>query len=143
MGRSPRLDKGYYLHQEMDCWSSLVAQQVKDLALSLLYCRFDPWPRNSCILQVQPERKKGGKKKEKRRKKGKEKKKKKERKEGTVPAAEVVVQGRVPVWESGAIFLVLSPLLTPQRPSLPFGFHFLILIMELDVQIPTSSNFLS
>ena len=90
----------------------------------------------------QKERKEGKRKKKDGRKERK-KKKKKERKEGTVPAAEVVVQGRVPVWESGAIFLVLSPLLTPQRPSLPFGFHFLILIMELDVQIPTSSNFLS
>ena len=26
--------------------SSLVAQQVKDPAVSLLWCRFDPWPRN-------------------------------------------------------------------------------------------------
>ena len=28
--------------------SSPVAQQVKDLVLSLLWCRFDPWPRNFC-----------------------------------------------------------------------------------------------
>ena len=34
------------------CWSSLVAQRVKDLALSPLWpwshlwCMFDPWPRN-------------------------------------------------------------------------------------------------
>ena len=35
-------------------WSSLVAQQVKDLALSLLWCRFDPWPKNSCMLGACP-----------------------------------------------------------------------------------------
>ena len=28
-------------------WSSLVAQQVEDPALSLLWCGFDPWPRNN------------------------------------------------------------------------------------------------
>ena len=31
------------------CWSSLVAQWVKDLALSLLWCGFYPWPGNSHI----------------------------------------------------------------------------------------------
>ena len=37
-----------------------LAQWVKDLAWSLLWCRwllwltFDPWPRNFCLLQVQP-----------------------------------------------------------------------------------------
>ena len=41
-------------------WSSFVAQQVKDLALSLqwpgslLWCWFDPWPRNFCMPQAQP-----------------------------------------------------------------------------------------
>ena len=35
-------------------WSSLVVQQVKDLALSLLQCRFNPWPGNFCMPQVQP-----------------------------------------------------------------------------------------
>ena len=29
---------------------SLVAQQVMDLALSLLWCGFDPWPGNFCML---------------------------------------------------------------------------------------------
>ena len=30
---------------------------VKDLALSLLWCGFDPWPANSCISQAWPEKK--------------------------------------------------------------------------------------
>ena len=40
--------------------SSLVAQWVKDLVLSLqqlgllLWHRFDPWPRNFCMLWAQP-----------------------------------------------------------------------------------------
>ena len=44
--------------------SSIVAQGVKELALprqqrgSLLWCRFDPWPRNFHKLWVQPKRKK-------------------------------------------------------------------------------------
>ena len=47
-----------------DSQSSLVAQQVKNLALSMPWrgslqrCRFDPWPRNFCILWVQPKKKK-------------------------------------------------------------------------------------
>ena len=38
-------------------WSSLVAQQVKDLALLLLWQRFSPWPGNFCmqlILDISP-----------------------------------------------------------------------------------------
>ena len=35
-----------------------LAQQVKDLALLLLWCGFDPWPEKFCILQVQPKKKK-------------------------------------------------------------------------------------
>ena len=41
-------------------WSSLVAQWVRDLVLLLLqlwlllWCRFDPWFRNFCTLQVRP-----------------------------------------------------------------------------------------
>ena len=31
---------------------------VKDLALSLLWCKFDPWPRNFHMLQGWPKRKK-------------------------------------------------------------------------------------
>ena len=38
-------------------WSSLVAYLVKDLALSLLWCGFSPWPGNFCILQAQPKKK--------------------------------------------------------------------------------------
>ena len=43
--------------------SSLVAQQVKDLALSvqwpgsLLWCGFDPWPRNFCMPWAWPHKK--------------------------------------------------------------------------------------
>ena len=42
--------------------SSLVAQWVKDLVLSLqqlrslLWCGFHPWPRNFCMLWVQPKK---------------------------------------------------------------------------------------
>ena len=32
--------------------SSLVVQQVKDLALSLLWCRFSPWDGNFHMLQA-------------------------------------------------------------------------------------------
>ena len=38
--------------------SSLVAQWAKDPALQPLWCRFDPWPRNFCILWVWPKKKK-------------------------------------------------------------------------------------
>ena len=34
--------------------SSLVAQRVGDPVLSLLWCKFNPWPRNFPMLQVQP-----------------------------------------------------------------------------------------
>ena len=34
--------------------TSPVAQQVKDPALSLLWLKFSPWPRNCYMLQVQP-----------------------------------------------------------------------------------------
>ena len=36
----------------------------KDLALSLLWCRFDCWPRNFCMLWAQPPSKKKKKKRE-------------------------------------------------------------------------------
>ena len=45
-------------------WSSLVAQQVKVPVLSLqrlgslLWCRFDPWPRNLYMLRVETKEKK-------------------------------------------------------------------------------------
>ena len=60
-----------------------MAQQVKDQALSLqwfrslLWCRFDPWPRNFCMPRMPPKKKKKKKKKRKREKKKKKKKKKK------------------------------------------------------------------
>jgi len=37
-----------------DNWSSLVTQQVKDPALSLLWREFDPWSGNFCLRLVQP-----------------------------------------------------------------------------------------
>lgn len=39
-------------------WSFLVAQGVKDLALSLLLLRFDHWPQNFHILREWPKKKK-------------------------------------------------------------------------------------
>ena len=38
--------------------SSLVAQLIKDLMLSLLWHRFCPWPGNFCMLCVQPKKEK-------------------------------------------------------------------------------------
>ena len=35
-----------------------MVQQVRDLVLSLLCCRFDPWPRNFHMLWVQQKKKK-------------------------------------------------------------------------------------
>ena len=37
-----------------DCWSSLVAQRGKDLALSLLWHGFNTWPWNFLMPQLQP-----------------------------------------------------------------------------------------
>lgn len=34
----------FYNIKEVTCWSSLVAEQAKDLALSLQRQGFDPWP---------------------------------------------------------------------------------------------------
>ena len=48
--------------------SSLVAYWVRDLALSLLWSRFNPWPRNFRLPRVWPKRKK--KKKERKKKRG-------------------------------------------------------------------------
>ena len=45
-------------------WSSLVAQQVKDLALSLLWCRFDPWPGNFHMPWAWPKKEKEKEKKQ-------------------------------------------------------------------------------
>ena len=46
----------------MNCWSSLVAQEVKYLMLrwlgSLLWRGFDPWPGNFHILWVTAKKKK-------------------------------------------------------------------------------------
>ena len=35
-------------------WSFLVAQRIGGLALSLLWCGFDPWPGNFCMLRAWP-----------------------------------------------------------------------------------------
>ena len=40
--------------------SSLVVQQVKDPALSLLWHRFHLWPRKFCMLRMQPNKRGGG-----------------------------------------------------------------------------------
>lgn len=49
----------FYLtvNQNDQFWSSLGAQQVKDVALSLLWLWFDPWPRSFCMPRVQPKEK--------------------------------------------------------------------------------------
>ena len=59
--------KHHYKHGEKnmqlkDEGSSLVAQQVKDPALSLLWHRFDPWPGNFRMLWAWPKKKKKKKK---------------------------------------------------------------------------------
>ena len=51
--------QSFATNQKKGHWSSLAAQWVKDLALSLpwpgllLWCRFDPWPGNFHMPQVQ------------------------------------------------------------------------------------------
>ena len=40
-----------YANSKNCSWSSLVVQQVKDLVLLLLWCGFDPWPGDMCILR--------------------------------------------------------------------------------------------
>ena len=51
-------------HKNGKSWSSLVAQGVKDLVLSLqrlrlpLWLRFDSWPENFCLPRVQPKKNK-------------------------------------------------------------------------------------
>ena len=42
--------KSLFLFLNCQCWSSLVAQWVKDPALSLLWCGFSPWPRSFHML---------------------------------------------------------------------------------------------
>lgn len=46
------------ISKEAPFWNSLVAQQGKDLARSLLWCRFDHWPGNLHMLQVPPKQNK-------------------------------------------------------------------------------------
>ena len=45
-------------HSRIDPRSSLVAQQVKDLLSSLLWYRFDPWPGNFHMSQVEQKKRK-------------------------------------------------------------------------------------
>ena len=47
----------YSAQERREDWSSLVAQWVKDPALSLLWLRFDPWPRNFRMLWMWPKHK--------------------------------------------------------------------------------------
>ena len=49
--------------QKCQSWSSLVAQQVKDLALSLLWHGFHPRPRYFHMPQLWPKKKEGKRKK--------------------------------------------------------------------------------
>ena len=58
MKMPPKQIKGEYSFLKIKVWSSLVAQQVKDLALSPLWHGFDPWPWNFCMPQAQPEKRK-------------------------------------------------------------------------------------
>ena len=55
------LDHGWiraaYWEQNPQNRSSLVVQLVKDLALSLLWSGFSPWPGNFCILWMWPKTK--------------------------------------------------------------------------------------
>lgn len=45
----------WFLHFKMeDTWSSLLAQRVKNLVLSPLWLRFDPWVGNFCMSWVRP-----------------------------------------------------------------------------------------
>ena len=46
-----------------DDGSSLVAQQVKDLTVSLLWLRFSPWSGTFCTLQAQSKEQKANKQK--------------------------------------------------------------------------------
>ena len=41
--------QGRLCFEMVDFRSSLVASQVKDPALSLMWCGFHPWPRNFCM----------------------------------------------------------------------------------------------
>lgn len=43
-------------YQEQGLGVPTMAQQVKNLALPQLWCRFDPWPRNCYMLQVWPKK---------------------------------------------------------------------------------------
>ena len=57
---SPHYTSIKYIFVKKNGWSSQVAPQVKDLALSLhqlgslLWCGFSPWPRDFHMLQAQP-----------------------------------------------------------------------------------------
>ena len=47
----------FWLHIKTVVGSFLMAHLVKDLALSLLWCRLNPWPGNFHVLWVQPRKK--------------------------------------------------------------------------------------
>ena len=70
-----------------------MVEWVKDPALSLLWCRFDSWPRNFCMPQVwQKERKK-----EKRERGRKEGRKERKKKKGRKPMSISIISELVPV----------------------------------------------
>ena len=49
--------ESYISTRASDGRSSLAVQGAKDLVLSLMWHRFDPWPGNFCMPQMQPEKK--------------------------------------------------------------------------------------
>ena len=53
--KTKQADFNYILHifLNITCWSSLVVQWGRDLALSLLWFSFHPWPRNFHMHWVQ------------------------------------------------------------------------------------------
>ena len=48
--------KSSFLYEIFHCGTLLVAQWIKDLALSLLWLRFNPWPGNFFMLQARPKK---------------------------------------------------------------------------------------
>jgi len=52
-------DIGVYTVTKGKIWSSLLLQKVKDLALSLLWWGFNPWPVNFSVLWKWPKKRRG------------------------------------------------------------------------------------
>lgn len=54
----PGCSRGVPNKKKYNPWSSVVVQQVRDLALSLLWWEFDPWLGSFRMLWAQPKKKK-------------------------------------------------------------------------------------